>query len=550
MKKLIITSLFALIGVKALPQVCASISAGPDKCASPCTTLTATLTGANSTTSYAVSTIPYSLQSLDGTLINNHLDDIWSPVINLGFPFCFYGTTYNQICVGANGMITFDLSKAGTVNEWKIWDKLNNDNFGNVPNNTICAVWRDIDPSISGSTYIKTVGTAPCRSIVISWVSTPLYSMSACTPAPSPQTFQLILYENSNLIDVNIQRSTACTNWNSGYGIVGLYKNLGTSLVAPGRDYPTAWSITNESWRFSANGTTPTITWTGPSGVIGTGASINVCPTAGTIYTASASFTNCNGTVVNLSDWTYVNKTPNPNTIFTITPYQDYYTVSMAPVETPDNNWDFNYCYRIEGYDAGYATRQFKFPWCKNDAAWNVWNNYPSTETFKGFNHAAVNYVGDQASPPPASANAGRFKYNYNYRIFRSTANNMCGWREELTQFNRAPGSRFDYGKSIQISAQELNELNNEVTTGINDMNLPADLFTVFPNPSNGIFTINLTNENRATMEVVDMTGRVIKTVQLNKNEHYTLDLSDFAKGQYMIKMNGEQQQLQKIVLE
>jgi len=75
-------------------------------------------------------------------------------------------------------------------------------------------------------------------------------------------------------------------------------------------------------------------------------------------------------------------------------------------------------------------------------------------------------------------------------------------------------------------------------------------LFTVYPNPSNGIFKVELQNEQKATMEVFDTTGKMIKTVQITNNDKYSLDLSGYAKGMYLIKMNGVQQQLQRILVE
>jgi hypothetical protein len=556
MKKILVVSFLALIGIRATSQTvpaCPSLDLGPYRCASPCATINATIKGANATTSYTVASTPYSLQSLDGTLINNHIDDIWSPVINLGFSFCYYGTTYSQICVGANGMVTFDLSKANTTNQWKIWDKLSGNNYGNIPDNTICALWRDIDPSIAGTTYIKTVGTAPCRSTIISWANTPLYHASTCTPAPAVQTFQLVLYENSNFIDVNIQRSTSCSNWNGGLGIIGLYKNSTTSLPAPGRDYPDTWSVTNESWRFTPNGAapTPTITWSGPNGVIGTGTSINVCPTTGTIYSATTSYTNCAGTIVYLYGATYVNGRPNANFNTSTYLYPGYFTFSATPLDVSQPiNWDFNYCWRVEGWDATYTNQLFRLEECLGGA----WTSYPSAEFFKGFDNITYPYSGNVNPALPSTPTQGKFKYNYYYKIVRVAANGECGWSNEAAYYLRVvPAGRLANGQpkaaKVLISDNPLDVM-GDVSTGINDAEVTSNIFTVFPNPSNGIFTINLNNENKATMEVVDITGKVIKTAQLNKNDHYILDLSGYAKGQYMIKMNGEHQQLQKIVIE
>jgi hypothetical protein len=535
MKKLILLSFLALIGTRALPQSCISINAGPDKCASPCATLTATLTGASSTTSYKVNTIPYSLQSLDGTLINNHIDDIWSPVINLGFPFCYYGTTYNQICVGANGMVTFDLSKANTTNQWKIWDKLSGNNYANIPDNTICALWRDIDPSIAGATYIKTVGTSPCRSIVISWANTPLYHASTCTPAPAVQTFQLVLYENSNFIDVNIQRSTSCTNWNDGLGIIGLYKNSTTNLPAPGRDYPAAWSITNESWRFSPDGAIPTITWTGPNGVIGTGASINVCPTTTATYTASTSVTNCSGTF-NISDQVFVSTKPSSDfsMVANHPAGSPYYTITATTVATPAQYPNLSFDWSVEevnSSDAPIPNTRVDNPVC--------WWSYPVTNTFPGYDYTVsytsanntgtlFNYNGSSC----AVTTPGKFRAGGRYRIQHGTYTPQCGFDQlsHIVYMSARPG-----GDAV-LSIDEKSE------------NATLD---VYPNPSNGSFTINAGNNDLKEVYVYDAMGKVVYSKKNTIEQTFQIDVTELPKGLYLVKViSNSGIQVQKVISE
>jgi hypothetical protein len=581
MKNILLVSFLALISVKGSSQGVSSISinAGPDKCASPTATLTATATqtGFPATTQYTVAPVtPYTNVGYDGTdayIGISKIDDVWlDKVFDLGFSFSYFGNTYTKLIVGVNGEVTFDLAKQ---NKAEGYDYLSNmpgviNRYNSIPNNTICALNRDINPANGGTIYTKMIGTAPCRSFVISWVNIPLYGAS-CNGTPL-QTFQLVLRESTNQIDVNIQTSTSCIQWGGG-GIIGVQAiqngissvNCAVASRNAGAGFGTTWSASNESWRFSPNGTattvpyTGTITWTGPNGVIGTGASINVTPVNGTIYTASISASNCSGTIY-ASDWAYVNKTPVPDfNLATDLTDPSFFTISVQPVDlTPVNNWDFNYCFRVEGWSANYASMLFKFDYCKNDAP--SWNNYPGAEVFHGFDHIAnPGYTGTKNGTNytlPAAPLKGKFKNNYWYRIFRSTANNECGWREVYYDLRVVRPGMILNGEVLTESKVIISEMKYssdlDATTGISN-NMEAsnnNVFIVFPNPSNGLFTIDLIDENKATMEVFDMTGRIIKTVQLNKNDHYTLDLSGYAKGQYMIKMNGAQQQLQKIILE
>ena len=405
MKKIILFSSLLIASMQAFSQGwpgCASINAGFDACASPCTTLNAAFKGLAAPTSYTVDIIPCSFQSFDGTPINVNTDDIWSPVINLGFSFCYFGNTFTQACISANGQLTFDLTRANQPSGYVIDDEGIPGHGGKgayIPNNTICAAYRDIDPSVTGSaTYIKTVGTAPCRMTVISWVNTPLFNQGTCgTPLPPKQTFQLVLYENSNFIDVCIQNSTSlsCTGgFNNGYGIIGIQNGNATVGVSPpNRNHPIKWTAVNEAWRFTPTGTAPSaaITWTGPSGTVGTGASVNVCPTVATTYTATATYTNCTGTNITVSDQVTVFTGP-PVPTFTVAPRfcgtapivvnpagstnMGEYLWSIEEVDEYDNPFPNGYYWNNFATPAGPGTYTFPVsPPCNRRYLIKLWSN-------------------------------------------------------------------------------------------------------------------------------------------------------------------------------
>jgi hypothetical protein len=83
-------------------------------------------------------------------------------------------------------------------------------------------------------------------------------------------------------------------------------------------------------------------------------------------------------------------------------------------------------------------------------------------------------------------------------------------------------------------------------TLGIDDDILSA--IAVYPNPSTGIFTISLQADTKINIEVFDSIGREV----LNKtNTHnHQIDLTDYSKGIYFVKISIEGKQLvKKIVL-
>src|SRR5574343_1956129 len=159
------------------PSINSQVGTGPSTtiCQGQCVNLTASVVPVNNTSSYSVTSIPYAPYSFsNGTSIIANQDDIWSSVLNLGFPFCFYGNTFTQGVVGSNGQLTFSLGVANGSNNWAISTPI--PSLADMPGNTICAAFRDIDPTSSGNIYWATYGTAPCRSFVISWNNIPMFS--------------------------------------------------------------------------------------------------------------------------------------------------------------------------------------------------------------------------------------------------------------------------------------------------------------------------------------------------------------------------------------
>jgi hypothetical protein len=74
------------------------------------------------------------------------------------------------------------------------------------------------------------------------------------------------------------------------------------------------------------------------------------------------------------------------------------------------------------------------------------------------------------------------------------------------------------------------------------DLTASAKDFVVYPNPSNGLINVNFTSTTEATasIEVVDMNGRVLQTNQVQTNigiVEANLDLSGLANGMYFVRL-------------
>ncbi len=322
---------------------CLSFSAGEDQilnCATPCTQLTATLSNLpnTSTSSYVLGqpTCPIQpLNGVDGIPIIS--DDDWSQVITIPFSFEFYGNQYTQLILSDNGQISFDLSRAGGFSQWDInpGETLpRNDNDGFLLN-TIYGAFHDLyTPGQTGRplqiNYYVT-GDFPFRAFVLNFDEVSQFS---CNNLLTSQ--QIILYESSNVIDVNIIDKPVCSGWNDGLAVIGIQgNNLTEFLVPPGRN-TSVWTAQDEQWRFVPAGpfdNNVTFVWTDQDGnVVGNDISINVCPPSGiTTYTVTMEFTLPNGTRTQVSDDVVVERTGVSGIVLDLGP----------DISTCDNTEDF-----------------------------------------------------------------------------------------------------------------------------------------------------------------------------------------------------------------
>ncbi len=294
--------------LSAQASACPQVNAGVDQtiCPGQCVNLTATIQGPHATTSYIGNAIPYSPYSYTtGTPVLVNIDDVWTPVINMPFCFQFYGNTYNQLVIGSNGLISFNLAYAGAFCQWSFVNPIPTNT---CPINSIMAPYHDIDPSIGATsdTRYATYGTAPCREFVVSWYNVPMFS-GACNSQLASQ--QIVLHENTNIIDIYIANKPLCASWNGGRATEGIQNAAGTAAnFVPGRN-ASQWVAANDGYRFTPSGAAQyVLTWFGPSGSLGSANPITVCPSTTTTYTAQVVNTTCAGNVT-VSDQVTVNTT-------------------------------------------------------------------------------------------------------------------------------------------------------------------------------------------------------------------------------------------------
>lgn len=295
---------------------CPGIDAGPDtvvNCINTSVTLKASVFATSRTvTQYAVKEIPYAppYPYTAGTPVPiNNTDDIWATPITMPFGFCFYGTTYNTVYAGSNGVLSFT-QQSGTC-PWSYSATIPNASFPVL--NAIYGVYQDTHLGIGSATYMYqgVLGEWPCRMYIVSWNQVPLFSCTTITG----NTYQIVLYEGTNIIDVYVGQRSICTSWQSGVGLIGIQNVDGTQAVTPPNRNTGSWTTQEEAWRFQAIGDSlVNVTWyegntTADSAEIANNQyTINVAPDSTQMYTVRMRYFSATNEFFDLSDVVTVRK--------------------------------------------------------------------------------------------------------------------------------------------------------------------------------------------------------------------------------------------------
>ena len=191
---------------------------------------------------YTSTTTPYLADPYAGTAVAL-TDDVHSAAVPIGFSFCYNGTSYTQCVISSNNYVTFDVAKASTYSPWVT---VAVPNITPVePQNAILNPWQDINPGVGGNIYYQTLGVAPNRRFVVSYLNVPMFSCT--TMLYSSQT---VLYEGSNCIGSYILTKPICSTWNSGNAVHALQNGGGTSATLIAGRNNTQWTATSQGTFF------------------------------------------------------------------------------------------------------------------------------------------------------------------------------------------------------------------------------------------------------------------------------------------------------------
>ena len=150
---------------------------------------------------------PYSYLNLASTstaILANSEDG--TAAVNLPFVFQFYGVSYNSVCIGVNGLLTFGgclADSAGNV------DLTSSPIPGDYP--IIAPLWTDLSfvSQASGTVFYDTLGAAPNRRFVVQW------NNAALPATPELVNFEVVLNETTNTVLVqylNVRTTNSATD--------------------------------------------------------------------------------------------------------------------------------------------------------------------------------------------------------------------------------------------------------------------------------------------------------------------------------------------------
>mgnify|MGYP002621741027 CR=1 FL=1 len=263
-----------------------------------------------------------------GTQITADVDDNWVPyssgqtqaiATQLPFIFSFFGKTYSSVYPGANGLISF----SNPNSTYCAWDSRTCPTSQSTPpyaavpylyRNCIYGVMEDVYPSYvqnGGAIRYGVMGAYPCRTFVFNYDNIGLFS---CWSSGAYNSYQMVIYEGTNIIDVFIRHREPCESWNNGNGVVGIQNATSAQMViAPGRDFSPNWTANNEAWRFTP--ITPMdedaeIEWfantVSPATSVGHTKKIVLDPQETTDYIVKYHFTNASDSLFDLYDTIHV----------------------------------------------------------------------------------------------------------------------------------------------------------------------------------------------------------------------------------------------------
>ena len=264
-----------------------------------------------------------------------------------------------------------------------------------------------------------------------------------------------------------------------------------------------------------------------------------------------------------------VNPGLNINANFTLAPLSSsgnpYFTATATTAALPAGAtfwWDVQQVVPsgstftlVSGTDLANPNQWWYAPFTTNNSFVGYWANFaPAPYTPPAY----INF-GGQA---PAHSPVGNFNKGDYYKVSRCVYGDVCTVPSCTSQVMficatckttngedafTVVGAGDGIPEQFTTSSTVLSNTENEISIVSKDQSL-----NIYPNPSNGTFSIESSNYTSGTpVEITDMMGRTVWSQNFTDLKHQNIDISGFENGIYFIKIQGATNySIQKIIKE
>ncbi|MGL5891758.1 MAG: T9SS type A sorting domain-containing protein [Bacteroidia bacterium] len=272
---------------------------------------------------------------------------------------------------------------------------------------------------------------------------------------------------------------------------------------------------------------------------------ITVTPNSTTVYSATATnFFGCSAAVS--TTVTVLNNNPGFGVNTASVNNNSYYTITANPFITSNLPAGFGYAWFVVELDVNTNAPLNNTQVINSNCWWTgLSTSFPG---YDGFNNSTYNGTSTLNCGNPAPN--GLFLPGHKYRITRGTWSTVCGWQQYSVVVNLCTNCR-STEPVIEIT-EDSNAPSMEYLLSTRTSVATESAFNVYPNPSNGNFTVQLDAvADNATAELYNALGERIQTVNISNTSTVVFNNENLAKGIYLIRIiNGESVSAKQIIIE
>jgi hypothetical protein len=470
---------------------------------------------------YSVIPIPYQVYTATVPVQGTN-DDQLSLAIPLTFDFDFYGTTYNQVNIGTNGYISFTPSVGGGLSPWQFDSTIPDATF--EVKNSFLGCYHDMNNANGeGTLTYGVVGSAPYRRFVVLFDN---HSLFSCTTLKS--SFQMILYETLDIMDVQIIDKETCTGWNAGRAVTGIIDQSGLFAVTPPSRNTSSWTAFQEGWRFQRPFSTTSYLFAkcddDADGIVAFNLQVAqndlfaANPTLVTFYSNETDAISQTNAISNLN---YTNTTANLETLYAnvngevksiilrVIDCTNYYDLDSVDTANEDLNADTNLANDDTDLDGipNFIDNDDDGDMILTDVEYVFARSASSAMVILDTDNDGIpNYLDADDDGD------GLLTINEDYNSNNNPA-------DDDTNANSIP----DY-------------LENAVTLGVSNYAIQKDI-TIYPNPTSSILNIeNKSNESVAAVSIYNLSGALVKEVK-SSTSLPSISVVELQSGIYFVKI-------------